>query len=126
MAMQRTMARTMIDRRIKRSADRDEALQYLVESVADRSGVRALVLLDDAGRILAGTGMPDEVIGLIKTARDVAWGRATARDVDVATRGADVTARPIATRDGMLYFAALGDRMTGLGEAVHAVHRILL
>jgi hypothetical protein len=37
----------------------------------------------------------------------------------------DVTARPVATRDGMLYFAALSERMTGLGDAVRAVHRIL-
>jgi hypothetical protein len=115
----------MIERRVKRSADRDEALQFLVESVADRSGVRALVLLDDAGRIVAGTGMPREVVGLVKTARDVAWGRASASDVDAATEGGDVTARPVATRDGMLYFAALGDRMSGVGEAVRAVHRIL-
>jgi hypothetical protein len=117
--------RIMHERRIKRSANRQEALQYLVESVAARSGVRALVLLDDGGRIVAGTGMPDEVVGLVKTARDVAWGRATARDVDLATRGADVTARPVATRDGMLYIAALGDRMAGLGDALHAVRRIL-
>jgi hypothetical protein len=115
----------MIDRRMKRSADREEALQYLVESVADRSGVRALVLLDDAGHIVAGTGMPDEIVGLLETARDVAWRRASAGAVDAATRGADVTARPVATRDGMLYFAALGDRMAGLGDAVRAVHRIL-
>jgi hypothetical protein len=115
----------MIERRVKRSADRGEALQYLVEAVADRSGVRALVLLDDAGRIVAGTGMPNEVVGLVKTARDVAWRRATASDVDAAIPGFDVTARPVATRDGMLYFAALGDRMAGLGDAVRAVHRIL-
>jgi hypothetical protein len=115
----------MIDRRMKRSAHREEALQYLVESVADRSGVRALVLLDDAGRIVAGTGMPDEIVGLLETARDVAWRRASATSVDAATRGGDVTARPVATRDGMLYFAALGDHMTGLGDAVRAVHRIL-
>ncbi len=115
----------MIERRVKRSADREEALQYLVESVADRSGVRALVLLDDAGRIVAGTGMPLEIVGLVRTARDVAWKRAGAADVDAATSGEDVTARPVATRDGMLYFAALGDRMSGLGDALRAVHRIL-
>ncbi|HEY8040208.1 MAG TPA: hypothetical protein VIF15_10470 [Polyangiaceae bacterium] len=110
---------------MKRSADRDEALQFLVESVADRSGVRALVLVDDGGRIVAGMGMPDEVVGLVRTARDVAWGRASPSQIDSATRGRDVTARPVATREGMLYFAALGDRMTGLGDAVRAVHRIL-
>jgi len=115
----------MQDRRSKRSTDRDEALQYLVESVADRSGVRALVLVDDAGRIVAGMGMPAEVVGLARTARDVAWRRASPADVDDATHGHDVTARTVATRDGMLYFAALGDRMNGLGDAVRAVHRIL-
>ena len=77
------------------------------------------------GRIVAGMGMPDEVMGLARTARDVAWGRATAAQVDKATRGRDVTARSVATPQGMLYFAALGERMTGLGDATHAVRRIL-
>ncbi|HEY6460403.1 MAG TPA: hypothetical protein VIY73_09635 [Polyangiaceae bacterium] len=115
----------MMDRRTKRSADRTEALQFLVESVADRSDVRALVLLDDGGHIVAGTGMPEEVAGLARAALDVAWRRASAREVDTLTKGADVTARPVPTRDGMMYFAALGDRMSGLGDALRAVHRIL-
>lgn len=115
----------MDDRRYKRSTDRTEALQFLVESVADRSGVRALVLLDDAGRLLAGTGMPEEVVGLQRTARDVAWGRANPTQIDRETRGRDVTARSIATPGGMLYFAALGETMRGLGDATQAVRRIL-
>jgi hypothetical protein len=115
----------MDDRRFKRSADRTEALQFLVESVADRSGAPALVLVDDHGRIVAGMGMPDEVVGLARTARDVAWGRASARQIDAATRGRDVTARGVATPEGMLYFAALGERMSGLGDASQAVRRIL-
>ncbi len=115
----------MDDRRTKRSTDRTEALQFLVESVADRTGARALVLVDDAGRIVAGMGMPDQVLGLARTASDVAWGRATVAQLDQATGGQDVTARSVATRDGMLYFAALGERMRGLGDASHAVRRIL-
>jgi hypothetical protein len=115
----------MMDRRMKRSGDRSEALQYLVETVADRSGVRALVLVDDAGGIVAGMGRPNDVVGLARTARDVAWRRASAQDVDAATHGRDVTARSVATRDGMLYFAALGDRVNGVGDAVRAVQRIL-
>ena len=115
----------MNERRSKRSADRTEALQFLVESVADRSGAPALVLVDDAGRIVAGMGMPDEVVGLARTARDIAWGKATAAQVDRAMRGRDVTARSVATPGGMLYFAALGERMSGLGDASHAVRRIL-
>jgi len=116
----------MNERRIKRSADRREALQYLVEMVADRSRVPALVLLDDAGQIMAGTGMPKDVTGLATTARDVAWGRASTAQIDSATRGGDVTARGVATRDGMFYLAALGDRVSGVGEAVRAVQRILV
>jgi hypothetical protein len=115
----------MKERRNKRSTVRDVALQYLVESVADRSVARALVLVDDAGSIVAGVGMPSEVVCLARAARDVAWRRASAADVDAAIPGHDVTARAVATRDGMLYFAALGDRMTGVGDAVRAVHRIL-
>jgi hypothetical protein len=115
---------SMIERRMKRSTGRHEALQYLVETVADRSGVRALVLVDDAGQIMAGIGMPPEVSGLACTARDVAWRRASPADVDKATHGHDVTARTVATRDGLVYFAALGDGMSGVGDAVRAVQRI--
>jgi hypothetical protein len=117
------MAR-MFERRSKRSVERVEALQYLVEAVADRSGVRALVLVDDAGQIMAGMGGPREVVGLARTARDVAWRRISPVEVDAATRAGDVTARPVATPDGMLYFAALGDRVAGVGDAVRAVQRI--
>jgi hypothetical protein len=113
----------MNERRRKRSAHRDEALQYLVEALADRSGARALVLMDDGGKIVAGMGMPDEVATLARTARDVAWRRASAASLESVPH--DVTARTVATPDGMLYFAALSDRMNGLGDAVRAVQRIL-
>lgn len=116
----------MIERRMKRSADRSEALQYLVETVADRSGIRALVLVDDAGNIVAGMGMPTEVTGLARMAREVAWRRASPADIDAATRGQDVTARTVATRDGLVYFGALGDCMAGVGCAVRAVQRIFV
>jgi len=115
----------MLERRGKRSSERIEALQFLVEAVADRSGVQALVLVDDFGRIMAGMGVPRDVAGLAVTARAVAWKRATVEDVDAVTRGADVTARTVATPEGMLYFAALGDRVAGVGDAVKAVRRIL-
>ena len=113
------------DRRIKRSSERTEALQYLVETVADRSGARALVLVDEDGRIVAGMGMPDDVVGLARATREVAWRRASAFQVDLATRGRDVTARTVATPDGLLYFGALAERMVGLGDATRAVQRIL-
>ena len=115
----------MIERRVKRSSHRTEALQYLVETLADRSGVPALVLVDDAGGIVAGMGMPAEVAGLARAARSVASRTATLADVDAATRGRDVAARTVATREGPVYFAALGGGMPGVGAAVRAVQRIL-
>ena len=101
-----------------------EALQYLVETVADRSGVPALVLVDDAGSIVAGMGMPTEVAGLARAARNVAWRKATPADVDAATQGRDVAARRVSTREGPVYFAALGGGIPGVGAAVRAVQRI--
>jgi hypothetical protein len=114
-----------IDRRTKRSADPTEALQYLVETVADRSGARALVLVDDDGHIVAGMGMPDDIVGLARATREVAWRRASAFHVDLVTRGQDVTARTVTTRNGLLYFGALAESMVGLGDATRAVQRIL-
>jgi hypothetical protein len=116
----------MIERRMKRSTERNEALQYLVETVADRSGVKALVLVDDSGAIMAGMGIPTDVAGLARTARDVAWRRASLADVDAATRGQDVTARTVATPDGLVYFAAIGGGVAGVGDAVRAVQRIFV
>ncbi|MGD0679787.1 MAG: hypothetical protein ABSC94_30750 [Polyangiaceae bacterium] len=115
----------MNDRRIKRSVHRDEALQLLVESVADRSEVRALVLVEENGRVVAGIGRTNDLDGLALTAREVARGKASAERVDAATGGEDVTARSVATRDGMFYFAAMGDRVKGVGDATRALQRIL-
>lgn len=114
-----------MERRTKRSETRTEALQYLVETVADRSGVRALVLVDDDGRILAGMGPAGDLGGLATAAIDVAWQKATPNMSRVGA-SYDVTARAVATRDGMLYLGALGDRLAGVGDAVRAVQRIVV
>jgi hypothetical protein len=112
----------MLERRTKRSESRDEALQYLVEAVADRSEVEAVVLVDDAGRIVAGTGMPIEVRDLARVAQPIARG-----DRDAIARvaeGSDVLARRVVLGDRTLYFAALGTRVRKMTDAAHAVQRI--
>jgi hypothetical protein len=123
--MFRSMHSIPSERREKRSTDSAEALQFLVEKVADRSGAPALVLVDDGGRIVAGTGMPDEVLGLARVARDVGHRQATVQEVEVATHGGDVAARSFAAGERSLTFAALTERMRGLGDAIRAVRRIL-
>jgi hypothetical protein len=112
----------MLERRTKRSESRDEALQYLVEAVADRSDVEAVVLVDDAGRIVAGTGMPIEVRDLARIARPVARG-----DRDVLSRvaeGSDVLARSVDIGDATLYLAALGTHVRKMTDAARAIARI--
>ncbi len=97
-------------------------MQYLVEAVADRSDVEAVVLVDDAGRIVAGTGMPIEVRDLARIAQPVARG-----DRDVLSRiaeGSDVLARSVDIGDGTLYLAALGTHVRKMTDAARAIARI--
>jgi hypothetical protein len=113
-----------MDRRNKRSQDREEALQYLVEALADRSEVEAVVLVDDEGHIVAGMGMPNEVRGLAKIAAPVVRGEGSEL-FEWATRGTDFFGRQIPLAAGPLYLAALGTRVRKMHEAVYAIERIL-
>lgn len=114
----------MDERRTKRSGDRTEALQYLVEATYDRNDVRALALVDDVGRLVAGVGMPRDLVGLAQLARPIAR-RQPCVDVGDVTRTTDVTSRAIFADGRRMYFAALGDRIQGVGNAVRGVQRIL-
>jgi hypothetical protein len=114
----------MIERRIKRSRDREEALQYLTEAVADRSDVSAVVLVEQGGRIVAGTGMPREIVGLSRIAGPIARGEPCV-DMGHVTRDTDVLARGIEAGGRTLYLAALGTRVRRMPEAARAVQRIL-
>ena len=113
-----------MERRTKRSEDRQEALQYLVEALADRSEVEAVALVNDEGRIVAGMGMPNAVRGLAKIAAPVVRGEGS-DFYESATSGTDFFGRRIALESGPLYLAALGKRVRKMHEAVYAVTRIL-
>jgi hypothetical protein len=113
-----------MERRTKRSEDREEALQYLVEALADRSEVEAVALLSEEGRIVAGMGTPNGVKGLAKIAVPTLRGEGS-EDFDSATKDTDFFGRRIALPSGALYLAALGSRVRKMHEAVYAVTRIL-
>jgi hypothetical protein len=113
-----------MDRRIKRSEDRQEALQYLVEALADRSDVDAVVLLDGAGRIVAGVGTPHNVRSLADITVPVVEGQACAR-FEEATEGTDFFGRRVAATAGALYLSLLGTRVRKMHEAVNAITRIV-
>jgi hypothetical protein len=113
----------MIERRIKRSESPEEALQLLLEVTADRGALRALVLLNRRGRVLAGTGSARDVGGLARLTR------ATQRGEDYAElgeleRGTDFFTTDFAVTDTKVTLAALGTRMLKMDEAVAGVMRI--
>jgi hypothetical protein len=113
-----------MDRRIKRSQDRDEALQYLIEALADRSQVEAVLLVNEQGRVVAGMGMPREVRNLAQIAVPAVRGEEPELFESV-TRGTDFFGREIPVPDGSLYLVALGTRVCKMHEAVYGVTRIL-
>jgi hypothetical protein len=113
----------MVDRRQKRSAEREEALQYLVEAVADRSDVRSVALIDGDNRIVAGMGMPDDLAALARVAGAVARGDAC-EDLESATAGTDLLTRGVSVAGRTLYLAALGTRVRRMSDAAGAVARI--
>ena len=111
--------RMMFEQRAKRSEVREEALQYLVEAVLDRSDVKCAALIDGNARIVAGAGTAADLVALARIASAVARGDAGAIDVDD-----DVIAREIPLPGGTLVLAALGDRVRRLPDAANAVARI--
>ena len=118
-------ARLMIERRNKRSEDREEALQFLMEALADRSPeVAAVALIDGAGKIVAGTGMPQELVGLAKIAGPLARGEA-APEFDEVTEGTDLLMRDFKVGEDAFVLAALGTRVRRMHDCVRGVSRIL-
>ena len=113
-----------MDRRIKRSQDREEALQYLIEALADRSQVQAVLLVDDAGHIVAGMGMPREVRQLAQIAIPAVRGEESEL-FETATRDTDFFGREIPVEDGSLYLVALGTHISKMHQTVYGVTRIL-
>ena len=113
-----------MERRTKRSEDREEALQYLVEALADRSEVQAVALLNEQGRIVAGMGMPKAVRDLAEIALPTMRGGGSDQ-FESATEGTDFFGREIQLESGTLYLTALGSRVRKMHEAVYAITRIL-
>ncbi|HWL86335.1 MAG TPA: hypothetical protein VNO21_11065 [Polyangiaceae bacterium] len=112
-----------IERRTKRSTQKKEALQFLLEAVADRSEVEAVALVDTRGNIVAGTGLPHDLAGIARVAGPVARGEECV-DFDVVTATSDLFLRSIDAGDESLYLVALGSRVRKMNDAAMAVTRI--
>jgi hypothetical protein len=113
----------MFEQRAKRSEVREEALQFLIEAVLDRSDVRCAAIVDSRQRVVAGAGSASDLFELAKMAQAVARGGvdglAASLDADD-----DVIAREVDVKGGTLVIAALGSRVRKLPSAVRAIERI--
>jgi hypothetical protein len=110
----------MFDERKKRSEVREEALQFLVEYLLDRSDVTCAAVLDARARVVAAAGRASDVELLTRVANDVARGDASGVDEE-----RDVLARAVETPGETLVLAAVGSRLCGMPRAAKAVERIV-
>jgi hypothetical protein len=109
----------MRERRMQRSSDRYEAVQLLLGAVAparvEMEG-KGIALVDDRGRLLAGSGSPRQMWAVAR----VAQGRAK-------LDGHGFVSRRIASPEGSMTLAAIGVHQghAGIGGAAEGVARIL-
>ena len=114
----------MMERRTKRSSQPEEAIQFLLEALADRSDARAVALVNGRKRVIAGAGRPWDIADLRELAGPVARGE-ECRELDRVEAGTDVFARPVSVGGSTVYLAAMGTRMRRFGDAANAVARIV-
>jgi hypothetical protein len=105
----------MVDLRTRRSADRDEAIKHLLDAVSMAHAGRGIALVDEQGRMLAGSGSPHEMWA---AARGAWRGHDSAGEGFLSTR--------VAETDEPLCIAAFGvEGRLGLHRAALGVARIM-
>jgi len=120
----RGRSRAQIERRVRRSGERGEALLLLLEAVRERSRVTSIAVVDARGGIVSGTGQARELAILGAVAEDVASGVVTEL-CERLTAGTDIVATAVTTDAGKVYLAALGDRVGRMSDAARGIARIL-
>jgi hypothetical protein len=113
----------MFEQRTKRSDVRDEALQYLIEAVLDRSDVRCAAIVDSRRRVVAGAGKAADLFQLAKVAQVVARGGVQGIEASLDAED-DVIAREVTVKGETLVIAAFGSRVRKMPAAVSAITRI--
>ena len=114
----------MLERRRRRSGQKQEALRLLLEAVKARSEISSIAIVDGRGMVLEGSGPENELRVLGQVAAPAARGAIDAR-LERLTAGTDVLSCPVSVGDERLYLAALGDRVARMPEAARGVSRIL-
>ena len=113
----------MFEQRVKRSEVREEALQFLIEAVLDRSEVRCAAIVDSRRRLVAGAGHADDLVALAAVAQTVARGGVEGLEASLDADD-DVIAREVDVAGETLVLAAFGSRVRKMPSAVSAIARI--
>jgi hypothetical protein len=114
----------MLERRRRRSGQKQEALRLLLEAVKERSEISSIAIVDGRGMVLEGSGPESELRVLGQVAAPAARGAIDARFVRL-TAGTDVLSCPVDVGDKRVYLAALGERVARMPDAARGVSRIL-
>ena len=116
-----------IDRRQQRSPIPDEAASLYLQSVAQRTGMRALAVADAQGLLIAGSGEASvlEQLAAVGAAREADEGPWRELLMEISD-DSEYTGFPLDI-DGMCFcVAALGGTELPCGEIKEALNRILL
>jgi hypothetical protein len=116
----------LVDRRTRRSDQRDVALRYQIEHARDQGRLEALVLADGDGLTLAEAG--DRAVCAELAAIAPLMGRTLAMPMPPLLRGADVAVRSLRVHGQPLYLVSVGGTVARdalLATSVKGVQRIL-
>ena len=115
------------NRRRRRSGEREEALAYYFEALAQREGLEAVALVDERGGLLCGSGTAHGVYDMDEVARAAALtaGGAEPDGIDAITQGNDFYACRIEAAGKSYVVTSLGKRVRRVTDAAKAIERIL-
>jgi len=116
----------LVERRIRRSDNRDVALRFQIEHARDQARLEALVLADEQGLPLAGAG--DRAVCAELAAIAPLMVRTLGMPMPPLLRGADVAVRTFRVHGQPLYLASVGGTVARdalLSTSVASVERIL-
>jgi len=122
------MSWNMTDRRQRRSEDRFKALRYQLEHSREKAGIEALVLADDDGLVVAGSG-DKSVCAELGAVAPLLGRTVLAMPMPPLLHGADVAVRRVAIHGQSLYLASVGGgvaRDALLQVSISGVERILM
>lgn len=110
------------ERRVRRSDNPAEAMNYYLQSVAHRSAADAVVVADSHGFLISGAGASKE--SLTELAALSSLGKLQPREMDLEQER--FSAQQLATEGEALYVGTKGDSPVPEAEVSNAVTRILL